>query len=210
MLIRPNQLWVSDITYITLWKSEDEYSFCYLSIIMDDYNKEIVGYAVHDTLETAGCLEALDMALDTTAHRRTQKLIHHSDRGTQYASAAYVTRLKSNGIEVSMTENGDPKENAASERVNSTVKNELLHGERFTTIRQVRETLARKIKFYNEERPHMSLNMCTPLECRNMTGVIEKKWKRMREKYLEPENMERVESPTQTNDLSLQGQANGG
>lgn len=177
---------------------------------MDDYNKEIVGYAVHDTLETAGCLEALDMALDTTAHRRTQKLIHHSDRGTQYASAAYVTRLKSNGIEVSMTENGDPKENAASERVNSTVKNELLRGERFTTIRQVRETLARRIKFYNEERPHMSLNMCTPLECRNMTGVIEKKWKRMREKYLEPENMERVESPTQTNDLSLQGQEYGG
>ena len=88
---RPNQLWVSDITYITVWKSEDDYFFCYLSIIMDDYHKEIVGYAVHETLETRGCLSALDMALKKTAHKRTQRLIHHSDRGTQYASTDYVT-----------------------------------------------------------------------------------------------------------------------
>ena len=185
---RPNQLWVSDITYITVWKSEDDYFFCYLSVIMDDYHKEIVGYAVHETLETQGCLSALDMALKRTARKRTQRLIHHSDRGVQYASSAYVTKLKSNGIEVSMTENGNPKENAASERVNNTIKNELLKGERFTSVRQVREMLARRIRFYNEERPHMSLNMCTPSECRSMTGVIDKKWDRKREKYLKPEN----------------------
>lgn len=89
---------------------------------MDDYHKEIVGYAVHETLETQGCLSALDMALKGTARKRTQRLIHHSDRGVQYASSAYVTKLKSNGIEVSMTENGNPKENAASERVNNTIK----------------------------------------------------------------------------------------
>ena len=210
LVTRPNQLWVSDITYITLWVSEDEYSFCYLSIIMDDYHKEIVGYAVHETLEVAGCLKALDMALKRTAHKRTQKLIHHSDRGVQYASAAYVTKLKSNAIEVSMTEDGNPKDNAASERVNNTVKNELLRGERFTSVRQVRETLARRIKFYNEERPHMSLNMYTPSECRDMTGVIDKKWKRMREKYLQPEILETIEPATQTNGLSLQSQENGG
>lgn len=141
---------------------------------MDDYHKEIVGYAVHETLETKGCLSALDMALKKTAHKRTQRLIHHSDRGTQYASTAYVTKLKANGIEVSMTENGNPKENAASERINNTVKNELLKGERFSSVRQVRETLAQRIRFYNEERPHMSLDMRSPLECRQMTGVINK------------------------------------
>lgn len=208
-MTRPNQLWVSDITYITIWKSEDEYLFCYLSIVMDDYHKEIVGYAVHETLETAGCLQALDMALKATAHERTQKLIHHSDRGTQYASSVYVTKLKANGIEVSMTENGDPKENAASERINNTVKNELLRGERFTSVRQVRETLARRIKFYNEERPHMSLNMYTPRECRNMTGVFDKKWDRKREKYLKPENGKVMQDAFQTNELSLQSQGNG-
>ena len=209
LMTRPNQLWVSDITYITIWRSADDYFFCYLSVIMDDCHKEIVGYAVHETLDTAGCLKALEMALKKTAHERTQKLIHHSDRGTQYASSAYVTKLKANGIEVSMTENSDPKENAASERVNNTIKNELLRGERFTSVRQVRETLARRIRFYNEERPHMSLNMCTPLECRNMTGVIYKKWDRKQEKYLKPENGQVIQPASKTNDLSLQCQEKG-
>ena len=86
-----------------------------------------------------------------------------------------------------MTENGNPKENAASERINNTVKNELLKGERFSSVRQVRETLAQRIRFYNEERPHMSLDMRSPLECRQMTGVINKRWNRKREKYLKPE-----------------------
>lgn len=74
-----------------------------------------------------------------------------------------------------MTENENPKENAASERINNTVKNELLKGERFSSVRQVRETLAQRIRFYNEERPHMSLDMRSSLECRQMTGVIKQK-----------------------------------
>lgn len=120
---------------------------------MDDYHKEIVGYAVHETLETQGCLSALDMALRKTSHKRTQRLIHHSDRGAQYASTAYVTKRKANGIEISMTENGNSKENTGSERINNTVKNELLKGKRFSSVRQVKETLVQRIRFYNEERP---------------------------------------------------------
>ena len=121
----PNQLWVSDITYIGLSLANGARAFCYLSLVTDAYSGKIVGWSIGATLGTHYTIEALRMAL-SGAEGGLCGLIHHSDRGSQYASREYVSLLMSNGISVSMTEGGDPKENAQAERINGTIKNELL------------------------------------------------------------------------------------
>lgn len=175
----PNRLWVSDITYITLWLDEDTYVFCYLSMILDAYTEEIIGWSVGDTLATAYPLAALRMALKRIEGTDVC-LIHHSDRGCQYASREYVSQLENHGIRVSMTENGDPRENAQAERINNTVKNELLKDMVFHSIDEVVEALAPAIRFYNNERPHMSIDMMTPAQAASCTGEIGKRWKSYR------------------------------
>ena len=102
------------------------------------------------------------------------KLIHHSDRGCQYASAKYVNKLLEHHIKISMTESGDPKDNAQAERVNSTMKNELLKDKKFYSITQVKEAVKAAIAFYKEERPHMSINMMTPRQASLCVGEITK------------------------------------
>ena len=178
----PNQLWVSDITYITVWLSETSYVFCYLSLVMDAYTEEIIGWSVGETLDAVHPIEALKMALKRIEGiaKEDVNLIHHSDRGCQYASGGYVRLLAANGIRVSMTESGDPKENAQAERVNGTMKNELLKGRRFRSIAEVRAAVGDAVAFYNNERPHMSIGMMTPAEASNLTGELEKKWKSYR------------------------------
>ena len=121
-----NRLWVSDITYIPVYASESKYRFCYLSLILDAYSKEVVGWAVGETLETEHCIHALRMALKRVDDTSEKKVIHHSDRGCQYASKEYTTLLKEYGVTISMTEDGNPKDNAQAERINNTMKNELL------------------------------------------------------------------------------------
>lgn len=91
-------------------------------------------------------------------------LIHHSDRGVQYACADYIAILRHKGILPSMTENGNPKDNAIAERVNGIIKNELLQGMRFKSIEEVKKAVDMAVHFYNNERPHMSLNMLTPAQ----------------------------------------------
>ena len=88
--------------------------------------------------------------------------------------------LAANGIHVSMTESGDPKENAQAERVNGTMKNELLKGRRFRSVAEVRAAVSEAVAFYNNERPHMSIGMMTPVEASNLTGELEKKWRSYR------------------------------
>ena len=179
-----NQLWVSDITYIPVWINDTTYTFCYLSIVMDAYSHEIIGWSVGATLETQYPLEALAMALrriDGVDKEVVEHLIHHSDRGVQYASKEYTTTLSDRHIQISMTENGDPKENAMAERVNSTIKNELLKGIRFSSLREVRHSLSMVIDFYNTRRPHMSVDMMTPEQAAGCNGEIEKRWKSYRE-----------------------------
>ena len=105
-----NQLWVSDITYIVIWTDEDNYEFCFLSMILDAYTEEIVGYSVGATLKTTYPLKALEMALLRLNDGDGRHLIHHSDRGVQYASSDYIDLLKSRKIQISMTESGDPKD----------------------------------------------------------------------------------------------------
>lgn len=181
-----NRLWVSDITYIPIWPDEDSYIFCYLSLILDAYTKEIVGWSVGPSLETDYPLEALEMALERIkdVDTSTVSLIHHSDRGCQYASSRYVNMLLKHGIKISMTECGDPKENAQAERINNTMKNELLKGMRFDSIAAVITAVAKAVRFYNEERPHMSINLMTPKEAAKCVGEITKRWISHREIYI--------------------------
>ena len=184
--LRPNQLWVSDITYMVIYLNAQtgEYDFCYLSLVTDYYTKEIIGWCVGETLEAKFAIEALEMALGRLGGRRDVDLIHHSDRGVQYASYAYTDILRKHNIKISMTECGDPKDNAVAERVNGIVKNELLQGMSFFSIQEVRKALKAAIDFYNNERPHMSLDWRTPAEAALCTGELKKKWTSYREKTI--------------------------
>ncbi len=184
--LRPNQVWVSDITYIPFYShgGNSEYTFCYLSLITDYYTKEIVGWSLGDTLQTRYPLEALKMALSRLPEGSLEGLTHHSDRGVQYASYDYTGMLKSRKINISMTECGNPKDNAVAERVNNTLKNELLKDMVFLSVNEVKEAVKSAVEFYNNERPHMSLNGMTPKEAARCQGEIQKRWHSYREKAL--------------------------
>ena len=189
----PNQLWVSDITYIPIWIDSDHYSFCYLSMILDAYTEEIVGWCVGPTLDTEYPIRALQMALERLRDIPKEEimLIHHSDRGFQYASKRYVELLKDHGIRISMTEDGNPKENPQAERINNTMKNELLKGMRLTSLSEVIAAVVVAVAFYNEERPHMSIDMMTPRQAAKCTGELKKRWTSYREKYIKEKQQNR-------------------
>jgi transposase InsO family protein len=157
----PNQLWVSDITYITI-----EDSFAYLSLITDAYSRKILGYCLWRDLASDGSITALKMALSGNQKNRFG-LIHHSDRGVQYCCKEYVGLLKTNNIRISMTENGDPYENALAERVNGILKDEWLNLEQFHSFEQAKERINHVIRIYNELRPHLSCGMKTPEQKHN-------------------------------------------
>lgn len=184
----PNQLWVSDITYIPVWRPDGNYRFCYLSLILDAYSKEIVGWSVGDTLRTEHPLSALKMAL-RRLEGKAHSLIHHSDRGCQYASLEYVKMLRDNNVRISMTETGDPKDNAQAERINNTMKNELLKGRVFHSLHEVIVAVSGATDFYNNRRPHMSINMMTPVQAASLSGELEKKWYSYRENTIK-ENLD--------------------
>ena len=169
-----DQLRVSDITYVTMWPDDYTCVFCYLSLIMDAYSREIVGYSVGPILEAVYPLEALCMALRRIESRTDVRLTHHSDRGAQHASAKYIRTLAAHGI--SMTETGNPKDNAQAERINGTMKNELLNGCRFRDVSEVRMAVERAASFYNNHRPHMSIGMMTPRQAAACTGNLPMMW----------------------------------
>lgn len=169
---RPNEIWVSDITYI-----ETEEGVCYLSLITDAYSHKIVGWALGPTLETIYPLEALRMALATIDEETAHQLIHHSDRGCQYCSDAYVSELKKHGIRISMTQSGDPLENAIAERANGILKSEWLYKMSIPTRAECKAILERIIGFYNNERPHMSIGWQTPEQAHNQMGEQQRCWK---------------------------------
>jgi putative transposase len=165
----PNQLWVSDITYIHLKEG-----FAYLSLITDAYSRKIVGFYLSKDLSAKGPLNALKMALK--ANQEITGLIHHSDRGVQYCCDAYVKLLADEKIKISMTENGDPLENAIAERVNGVLKQELLE-EEFPDFVTANLCVARACSTYNHLRPHGSIDNLKPAEAHQMTGNINKRWK---------------------------------
>lgn len=175
-----DQLWVSDITYIVIMDSDTRYHFCYLSLILDAFTEEIIGWSVGSTLDTQYPIAALRMALKRIEGKDDIKLIHHSDRGCQYASNDYVKELQSRNIQISMTERGDPKDNAQAERINNTMKNELLKDKVFRSIDEVTAAVSVAVNFYNNERPHMSIGMLTPAKAANLTGDRDMKWRSFR------------------------------
>lgn len=150
-----NQVWVSDITYIRTVNG-----FCYLALITDVYSRKIVGYDISDSLELSGCLRAFKRA--QRAARPAAGLIHHSDRGVQYCSHAYVNELKKHGIQLSMTEENHCYENAIAERVNGILKDEFYLDQTFFNVEHAKRATKNAIKLYNEIRLHLSLNYRTP------------------------------------------------
>ena len=153
----PNQLWVSDITY---WKAGS--ITVYITFITDAYSHRIVGYNLAESLEAVESIHALQMALSALGAESHLNLIHHSDRGLQYCSAAYVKLLLDSSIQISMTESGDPLENAIAERVNGILKEEYLDTQQIKTVKEAVAYLHKSIKLYNSERPHMSISNYTP------------------------------------------------
>jgi transposase InsO family protein len=167
----PNQVWVSDITYIRI----EDGTFLYLSLITDVYSHKIVGWFLSESLSMEGPLNALRMALEELPEGH--QLIHHSDRGVQYCSNTYVELLQKNGIQVSMTENGDPRENAVAERVNGILKEEWFNREVVCSLEKGRERTGEIIRIYNEMRPHMSNDYLTPQQAHQQNGTLRRRWK---------------------------------
>lgn len=171
LLTHPGQLWVSDITYLRLTTG-----FCYLSIITDAYSRKIIGHKLHPTLHSEGAIDALIMAATTSKKQRS--LIHHSDRGVQYCCSDYVKMLEHYGINISMTENGDPYENAIAERVNGILKGEFLLNKIFGSYGEALQATDLAVEKYNYVRPHASCDYMTPAMAHDGSGVLKKHWKK--------------------------------
>lgn len=166
---RPEQLWVADITYLTL---TDRY--CYLHLITDAYSKQIMGYNVSETLAAKETLKALEMALNNKIY--TTNLIHHSDRGLQYCSSGYVRTLQNASIAISMTQDGSPYDNAIAERVNGILKDEFSLDEVFDNQLELKLQVKQSIDTYNSKRPHESNSMLTPIEMHKQDKLRPKAW----------------------------------
>lgn len=151
----PHQGWVADISYLRTLNG-----FCYMALISDVYSHKIIGWDVSQNLEMEGALRALDMALKGVPS--TASPMHHSDRGSQYRSNAYIERLLQKGCEVSMTEVNHCAENAQAERLNGILKGEYYLDSVFSNIQQARKAVKTTINLYNQERPHLTLKFQTP------------------------------------------------
>jgi transposase InsO family protein len=162
---RPEQVWVSDITYIG--KRDKP---CYLSLITDAYSKKIVGYNVSDNLNTESSLVALKSAIKQRKNKQIP-LIHHSDRGLQYCANDYQKTLKRNHIKPSMTQNSDPYENAVAERVNGILKQEFKIDTFNKDLNIMKQIVKESIEIYNEKRPHYSNYMLTPNQMHNQNKI---------------------------------------
>ena len=152
-----NQLWQSDITYIDLAGG-----CCYLHLVTDAYSKKIVGWCLAESLAAVFTL------------------IHHSDRGIQYCCDLYVEELQKYGIQISMTEDYKPTDNALAERVNGIIKCESVYRQerRFETYEEALAQIERFILFYNSKRPHYSIGLQTPNAVHEQTGEQKKMWKK--------------------------------
>ena len=172
--IRPNQVIVSDITYIWLRETEN---FCYLFMITDMYSRKILGYSLSEDLKASSAVKTLNMAIGNMSS--LEECIHHSDRGIQYCSYEYTKVLNKNQIFISMTESGDPLENPIAERLNRTIKEEFTEQKHlsFENISEGRSKIPKWITFYNEERPHRSIEMMTPSKAYLMNRELKRMWK---------------------------------
>jgi len=168
------QVWVCDLTYICVGTD-----FNYLSLITDAHSRMIVGYCLHPFLNTEGCITALEMAIASRTKESTlAPLIHHSDRGSQYCSFQYVSKLRESGINISMTDNGDPYENAMAERVNGILKSDFKLNRLFKSRTEALLATSSAIVNYNSLRPHMSCDYHTPQTAHLLDRPMRMHWKK--------------------------------
>ena len=168
-LHRPEQVWVADITYVTL---KDR--FCYLHFITDAYSKKIMGHHLSKDLCASSTLVALQAAL---ANRTSNEVLtHHSDRGLQYCSALYTNVLKQHNIAISMTQTGSPYDNAIAERINGILKDEFGLDDIFEDSKQLNTQTTQAIEMYNQQRPHYSNSMLTPNQMHQQRTLKPRLW----------------------------------
>jgi putative transposase len=170
--LKPQQLWVSDITYLRIATG-----FVYLSLVTDAYSRKIVGYHLSQKLHARGCVIALSKAISSLNDYIAHTLIHHSDRGIQYCCEQYVSVLQEKQIQISMTQSGSPYDNAIAERVNGILKTELELDQNFENYGQAVAATHRAIDLYNRVRPHMSCDNLTPQQAHLTQGELKKRWK---------------------------------
>ena len=168
---KAHQLWVSDITYVTT-----EEGFVYLNLITDAYSRKIIGWSVGKTLEAKYTVKALEMALKQLPEG-VRNVYHHSDRGVQYCCDEYIKILKKNKFRISMTESGDPRDNAIAERINGILKGEWLDSYNFNSLKEAIKQVKIAINTYNTHRPHLSINMLTPEQAHKHEGELNRLWK---------------------------------
>jgi transposase InsO family protein len=167
--LKAHELWVADITYIPLKER-----FAYLFLITDAYSRKIVGFNVTDDMKVSSAVVALKQAL---AQKPPETfVIHHSDRGIQYCSNEYVSLLLQHNAIISMTNNGDPLENAIAERVNGILKTELISSY-YNSIDDASIHISRCITIYNHRRRHSSLNWQIPAAVHEQKGPQIRRWK---------------------------------
>jgi transposase InsO family protein len=163
-IVRPEQLWVSDITYIG-----NRNNHTYLCLVTDAYSKKIVGYDLSDSLNADGAVRALKMALKQKGIK--ESLIHHSDRGLQYCCDDYQKVLKKHKIRCSMTESYDPYANAVAERVNGILKDEFMLEQYQVDLQTMKKLIKDSIEIYNSIRPHYSGFMLTPEQMHKQSEI---------------------------------------
>ena len=153
----PNRVWVTDITYVATTEG-----WLYVALVMDLFSRKLVGWALEAFVDTRLTLAALRMALGRRQPEAT--LVHHSDRGVQYAAAAYRTVLESRGITLSMSRKGNCYDNAPMESANGTIKTERVYAQRYHTRAEAKADLIEYLGYYNTERRHSALGYQSPAE----------------------------------------------
>ena len=169
---RPEQVWVSDITYIGSRSNHR-----YLALVTDAYSKKIVGYDLSTSLNAKGTIRALKMGLKQRVYK-TEELIHHSDRGLQYCCDDYQKILLKKHIKCSMTETYDPYANAIAERVNGILKQEFLLEEYQVKLPVMKMLIKDSVSKYNVLRPHWSCYMMTPIQMHKQRELKIKSYKK--------------------------------
>jgi len=176
---RPEQLWVSDITYI---KTDNGHN--YLALVTDAYSKQIMGYKLANHMKVSLCTEAIKMAIKNRKYPH-KKLIHHSDRGFQYCNTAYTTFAEKNNITMSMTEQYDPYENPVAERINRTLKYEYGLKQTIKNTKLAEKMTKQAVEIYNNLRTHHSLELRKPSEVYKNPTIKYKSYKRNKKQLTE-------------------------
>lgn len=171
VVIKPNQLWVSDITYVRCGSN-----FAYISLVTDAYSRKIVGYYLSKDLKATGPLKALKRAVSASRGADLNELTHHSDRGIKYCCDEYVRCLAKENIKISMTQSSDPLDNAIAERVNGIMKNEY-ELEKAKSFTEISAKTAEAVYNYNNLRQHNSIDNYTPAEAHRLQGSTKRLWK---------------------------------